>query len=104
MKAKKVKFMNADLDVDLEGSEVEEMLELMSITSTQNSNDVESVENKEDKDAVEADLQRELKDTYAEIFEDELPDSFNEEVNSFGLSKTESVKAKEKTARELLDW
>lgn len=104
MKAKKVKFMNADLDVDLEGSEVEEMLELMSITSTKNSNDVESEEDKEGKDAVEADLQRELRDTYAEIFEDKLPESFDEEVNGFGLSKSESVKAKEKTARELLDW
>lgn len=98
MHPKKIKYMLADLDVELDDIAV--LKELSNFNETE----VEQVEIVEPTTEMDTDLQRELSDTYKEIFEDELPESFNEKINSFGLTKTETVTKKEKLAKELLEW
>lgn len=99
MYPKKIKYLAADLDVELDNTEV--LLELNNSEEIPKHEQEESVENNSEMDA---DLQKELMDTYSEIFEDNLPESFNESVKSFGLTKSETIKQKEKTTKDLLEW
>lgn len=100
MHPKKVKYILANLDVELDDNDLLNELSLINMDEQSPDLDLKVEPNPE----VEEDLKRELADTYNEIFEDELPEAFQEEVNTFGLSKTESVKQREKIAKELLKW
>ena len=101
MHPKKIKYLTADLDVDLDDLEALaeiDKLELDEILTIPEAAPYEDVKEHD------VDLKRELEDTYTEIFEDELPEVFTEKINSFGLSRTESVSKKEELKKELLDW
>lgn len=101
MNPKKIKYLTADLDVDLDDLEVLDEIdkitldEMLAIPSEEVS--ITTAEN-------EVDLKQELESTYREIFEDELPEFITEKINTFGISRGETVSRKEELVKENVEW
>lgn len=101
MTPKKIKYLTADLDVDLDDLEVIEAINKLSFDESIIESTEEATRTVSEPDV---DLKEELESTYREIFEDELPESITEKIHSFGISRSESVKKKDEIAKENVDW
>lgn len=100
MHPKKIKFMDVNLDMEMSDEEV--LMEIEKIVKVESAiNTSVAKKEKTKNDEVEVNLKEELKETYREMFEDDLPESFNEEINSFGLTKKES---NEGDKNNLFNW
>ena len=86
MTPRKIKYMSADIESDLEGLEVLAMLDEL----TKREENVK-IEKRQINDDVDVELQQELREAYEEMFEyDELPETIEQEIKElkgFGLDK-----------------